>query len=247
MASIKSRVFKGDTDMNNLLRTTPLFFNIADEALDFFSNAAKLKSYPKGKSIYFEEDEAQFFYVVKTGWVKLFHETMDGEEAVVDILTTGHIFGENTIFDNDIYKCNTEAVEDSELLIIPTHILKEQIRLNNNIAFNMLSSMSRHRKIQEQEIEHLTIQNAPQRIGCFLLRLCPRNKETNIIINLPYDKTLLALRLGMKRETFSRAMNTLRDTTNIRINGARVEIDDINQLSDFSCSACSSVYPCEDK
>jgi CRP-like cAMP-binding protein len=110
----------------------------------------------------------------------------------------------------------------------------------------MFAAMSKHRKCQEREIEHLTIQNAPQRIGCFILRLCPKDQDKNIILQLPYDKLLLASRLGMKPETFSRALNKLRDETGIRINGARIEIGNIKQLSHFSCSACSSSYPCED-
>lgn len=231
----------------NLLKTNLLFSKLPDDAIAIFSNHAIDKSYQKGTSIYIEGDKAEFFYFIKSGWVKLYHQTMDGEEAVVDILTTGHIFGETAIFDNDIYKISADAVENAEIILIPSHILKEQLGNNPAAAFGMLSAMSAHRKTQEKEIEHLTIQSAPQRIGCFLLRLCPSNKQKNIIINLPYDKTLIASRLGMKPETFSRAINKLREVTKIRMNGARVEIDNIEQLSDFSCNACSSSYPCDDK
>ena len=50
---------------------------------------------------------------------------------------------------------------------------------------------------------------AAQRVGCFILRLLNK-KQPNLIINLPCNKTLLASHLGMKRETFSRALNDLR-------------------------------------
>ncbi len=233
-------------DIPLFIKGISLFSGFSDELLAVFIHAAKSRNCKKGKVLYLEEDAADFFYAIRSGWVKLFHETLDGDEAVVDVLTTGHIFGETAIFDSDIRACSAQIVEDSELLLIPNALLKEQISRNNTLAMNMLSSMSRHRRRQEKEIEHFSVQNAPQRVGCFLLRICPLGKENNIILHLPYDKTLLASRLGMKPETFSRALNTLRGATGIRISGARIEIDTIGQLTDFSCNACSSSYPCTD-
>jgi CRP-like cAMP-binding protein len=91
------------------------------------------------------------------------------------------------------------------------------------------------------------VQNAPQRIGCFLLRLANQTALDNTItIHLPYDKTLVASRLGMQPETFSRALAKLKEKTGIRIKGATIEMESLNQLSDFSCAACSSSFPCKD-
>ena len=67
------------------------------------------------------------------------------------------------------------------------------------------------------------MQNAPQRIGCFFLSLCPEDKKKNIVFHLPYNKALIAEILGMKSATFSRALNILRQKTGIRIRDTRVE------------------------
>lgn len=231
---------------NPLLKNTSLFSDIDANLLKQFSDVAIIHKYKKGQTIYCEGDSAQFFFIIKSGWVKIFHQTLGGEEAVTDILTTSHIFGENAVFENFIYSHSAEAVEDCEILALPLSLLQTAINNNHKIAVNMLGAMSYHRKKQEKEIEHLTIQTAPQRIGCFLLRLIPKGKTKNIVINLPYDKTLIASRLGMKPETLSRAIKSLTEKTGIKITGARVDIASIESLSEFSCSACSSSYPCED-
>ncbi len=229
-----------------LFKETPLFSGLTIETQKIFANTAVTCSIPKGQVIYMEENHADFFYIIKKGWVKLFRETFDGTEAVIDILSSSHIFGEFSIFDNGIYSSSAQAVEDSILISLPTSILKEQIEKDPKLAFNMFAVMSRYQRQQDKKIEHLTLQTTSQRIGCFLLRLCPQNQKTDIVIQLPYDKILLASRLGMKPESFSRSLNILRDKTGIRISGARVEIDSISQLTDFSCKGCSSSYPCED-
>lgn len=235
-----------EIELLTLFAKLPLFSGITTEALSIFTASAIVKSIPKGEIIYIEEEKAEYFYIIQKGWIKLFRETLDGSEAVIDILSDFHIFAEFTIFDNGVYSSSAEAVEDSVLISLPTNLLKEQINQNQTLVFNMFSAMSHRQKQQDKTIEHLTILTASQRIGCFLLRLCPKNKTHDIVIQLPYDKLLLASRLGMQPETFSRALSTLRKKTGINVSGARIDIDDISNLSNFVCSGCSSSYPCED-
>ncbi len=230
----------------SLLKNISLFSKLSDETIEEFLKSAQVIEYKKGHMLYLEDEAAKSFYIIKYGWVKLFHTTLDGFEAVVDILTTGHVFGKNAIFEQDTYSCTAQAVEDTKLVVIPISVLKEQIQKNSQMAISMLSAMSRKTKKREMDVEHLSIQSAPQRIGCFLLRLCPLGKQRDITLHLPYDKVLIASRLGMKPETFSRALNTLKESTGIKINGARIDIDNINKLTGYCCGACSSHYPCED-
>jgi CRP-like cAMP-binding protein len=223
-----------------------LFEGLSDESSKRFLDQMVTRKIGKNEIVFLQEDEATSFYIVKKGWVKLYRETLNGEEAVIDILTTGHIFGETSLFEGDHYVVNAEAVEETELLCFSLATLKESIASDTTLSMNMLHAMSRFRHYQDMELEHRTVQNAPQRIGCFLLRLCKPDAPSPIRLNLPYDKTLIASRLGMKPETFSRGLNRLRDETNIRIQGATVEIDALSQLTSYSCSACSSAFPCAD-
>ena len=93
--------------------------------------------------------------------------------------------------------------------------------------------MAMYRRKQEHELEHRDVQNAPQRIGCFLLRLCRHHDDVSAILHLPYDKSLIATRLGMKAETFSRALSRLRQDTDIQVSGSTVRIDSIKKLSEY--------------
>lgn len=224
----------------------PLFSNGTQGFFEALYRDARLQTHEKGKILFLHKDKAKNFFIVKKGWIKLFRETLDGTQSIVDILPKGHIFGETSIFENNLYPYSAEVVETSEIIHIPMAILKNEIENNNKLALNMLSSMARYRHQQEQEIEHRTIQNAPQRIGCFLLSLANQNEEGTIRIHLPYDKTLVASRLGMQPETFSRALSKLKDKTGIRISGATVEMDTLDQLVQYSCTACSSEFPCKD-
>lgn len=231
---------------DNSLRYIALFEGCEDDFFDALDTQAQSQKHDKNKIIFIHGDQAERFYFIKSGWMKLFRETLDGTQAVIDILPAGHIFGETSIFENDIYPYSAEVVEASEIVSFSLATLKTEIENNNKLALSMLSSMVRYRRQQDREIEHRSIQNAAQRIGCFLLRLTDQGATGAVTIHLPYDKTLVASRLGMQPETFSRALVKLRDKTGIRIKGATIEMDSLDQLVRYSCAACSSEFPCND-
>ena len=228
------------------VRSNALFKNCGEDFYETLAQAGQVRTYDKSKVLFITGDKAERFYLIKSGWVKLFRETLDGSQAIVDIMSMRNIFGETAIFEDDTYPCSAEVVEKSEIISFPLKVLKAEIESNNKLSFDMLTSMARYRRQQDQEIEHRSLQNAPQRIGCFLLRMADQNAEGSVRIQLPYDKMLVASRLGMQPETFSRALNKLKDKTDMTIQGATIEIEDIDQLVDFSCSACSSSFPCKD-
>ncbi len=228
------------------LHTIGLFDGADAGFFDSMAAKARVIEAEKGQILFIHEDKAESFYLITRGWIKLFRETLDGAQAVVDILTTGHLFGETSLFQDDLYPYSAEAAEASQIIALPLSVLKEEIEKNPKLALTMLSAMARYRKQQDQELEHRILQNAPQRIGCFLLRLADQNKSGPVTIHLPYDKTLVASRLGMQPETFSRALGKLKDATGITVKGATIEMDSLEQLSQYSCMACSSEFPCKD-
>lgn len=224
------------------LRGASLFSNLSEPELACFHDAAHARSYKKGKTLYLQNEPAEFFYIICGGWIKLFHSMPEGEEVIVDMLTTGHMVGESAIFEQGLHTSNAEVIEDVQLLSIPSHVLKEQIHLNPALAYSMLSSMFRHHRRHYGELSLNAMQSAPQRIGSFLLRLCPHDKKKDIVLHLPYDKTLIAYTLGMKGSTFSRALNILRQKADIRITGSRVEIDLIDKLVKFVYGPLAAKY-----
>lgn len=215
------------------LRSTALFFNLTDNQIQYFCNSAQSRSYKKGQILYLQEEVANFFYIIHSGWIKLFHTTHDGDELVVDMLTIGDVVGESAIFENDCHTSSAQIVEDAELLSIPASLLKKQIGSNPNLAISLLSSMSRQHRHHYGELALNAMQNAPQRIGGFFLKLCPISKSDNVTIYLPYDKTLIASILGMKGATFSRALNILRKKADVEIHGSCVTVGSVESLAQF--------------
>ena len=95
------------------------------------------------------------------------------------------------------------------------------------------------------ELEHHGHKSAPQRIGCYLLALCPKNHDGEMDVELPYGKTVIAGKLNMKPETFSRSLKALEQDLGIKTAGRVIHIPEVNKLVSYCCSLCSYNYPCD--
>jgi CRP-like cAMP-binding protein len=126
-----------DQSPADILQNTLLFSSVDIHLLELLASKASLKTYPKNKILFLSEDAADYFYIIADGWVKLFRETLDGEEALVDVLNTGHIFGETAIFEHDLYAYGAEVVEESTLVALPLSLLKQQIEENRQLSMQM--------------------------------------------------------------------------------------------------------------
>jgi CRP-like cAMP-binding protein len=83
-------------------------------------------------------------------------------------------------------------------------------------AANLMAAMRRRAQTLLDHVEHLTLRDAEQRVGWFLLRVrlltSPESVVTgDVEIELPFEKTVIASYLNIKPETLSRILHQLRD------------------------------------
>ena len=230
----------------DILNKTTLFKSCTGDSQITLAKHSHLITAKKGQVLFSRDDKADKFFVISTGWVKLFTGTEAGDHAIINILKDKDIFGETSVFNDDTYTHNAEAAEDSVLISIPRAALQKEIANNPLLTLALLAEMTRYREQQDMELEHRTLQNAPQRLSCFLIRLAKHDTGGPLSIKLPYDKTLVAARLGMQPETFSRTLAKLKKITGLHVKGSKIDIDNLESLTDYACSSCSAQFPCKD-
>ena len=228
--------------LQEFLRGLPLFYHLPEDEIAHFANYAHIKIYRKGQSLYREGESSLHFFAILNGWVKLSHVTQDGEQVVVAMLTKNDTTGESSIFEKGNFASSAQVVENAQILSLPLALLKEQMTISNQLAHNMLTTMYQYQRRHEMFLEQFMLYSAPQRVGCFILGLCPLNQQIDgVNIHLPYDKSLIANTLGMRGATFSRALNMLRDGTGIKIEGNNVTVTSMSRLLEF-VNGCYSAH-----
>ncbi|MEZ5767744.1 MAG: Crp/Fnr family transcriptional regulator [Paracoccaceae bacterium] len=184
----------------------------------------------RGATIFSQDDPADAIYIVLDGWVKLFRIASSGTEAVVGVFTRGHSFGEAVALRKARYPVFAEAVTDGTLMRLDARELLKRTRLPE-VAIAMLTATYAHLHNFVAQIEQLKARTGPQRVAEFLLELT-QSPVGSCSVELPYDKVLIAGRLGMKPESLSRAFTKLREQ-GVRIQQNSAEIDDVEGLRDL--------------
>ncbi|KJB94709.1 transcriptional regulator [Skermanella aerolata KACC 11604] len=214
-----------------ILRNLPLFQQVPEPVLASLMATATIRSVERGTDLFVQGDPADRFFVVLEGWVKLYRINREGSEAVVAMVNSGETFAEAAMFAQGNFPVCAQAVTDLRVVSITAHAFARCVQADVGTAFAMLGSMSMRLRTLVQQIEQLQIQSAPQRVASFLLKLCPAD-EGNATFTLPVEKSLVARRLGIQPETFSRALAKLKPV-GVEVQGAVVSIADIDALRDY--------------
>lgn len=216
----------------DVIRAAPMFSALSASALDTLIEQSEFQTRVR-HSILFEQDQpATAFYLVLDGWTKLFRMTAGGEEAVVGVFTRGDHLAEAPCLSGGRYPVSCETVTEARLLAVPARRIVEQIRSNPEIGLAMLASTSLHLRRLVDQIEELKARTGPQRLAEFLIGLAPV-AQGSCTIALPYEKLLIAGRLGMKPESLSRAFQRLR-SIGVRIHQNTVAVGDVARLAEFA-------------
>ena len=184
-------------------------------------------------------DPATAFFIIIDGWVKLYRSTLSGDEAVINILAKGESFAESVAFTGNRYFSTAEAVSDARVGRIPADHIVRCIRANPDIALAMVASISQHLHSLVEQVEQLKAHSGVQRVAEFLASLSLK-EQGHCSVVLPYDKILIAGRLGLTPESLSRAFARLR-SIGVVVDASHVMVADVAKLRQLATDERSAV------
>jgi CRP-like cAMP-binding protein len=218
-----------------LVKSLPLFSGLTTESFSSLLQHGQIRDFPKGKLLFLEGEHANRFYIVLKGWIKIFKGTTSGEETTLQMLSAGDPIMESAVFLNTTFPVSAQVAENATLLSLPAPVIREQVRGDHKLALNLLANMSQHSQGSIRQIESARLKSADERVGWFLLKLLIEQGYRSKHIELPYDKSLIASYLDMKRETFSRSLKRLKEK-GFSIENNTISIPDSRAL----CGFCDS-------
>lgn len=220
----------------------PAFSGLKLQALSVLLAGASVFNLRPGHALFRQGEPAHAFFVIIDGWIKIYRVTPAGDEAVLNVLTKGESFAEAVTFTSGCYPATASAVTPARVMLIPADHVINCIRDTPDIAIAMIASTSHHLHRMVQQIEQLVAQSATQRVAEFLASLADRTRGP-CTITLPYEKSLIAGRLGLKPESLSRVFAKLR-TVGVDVRASRVVVRDMAQLCKLvACDRISARCP----
>lgn len=220
------------TELHDIARDSVLLRSLPVAVADRLLADARFWDVTRGETVFLQGDRAQVIHVVLDGWVKLYRVSPNGNEAVVNVFTRGHSFGEAVAFRQQPYPVSAEAVSDCTLALISARSFISILEHEPELSLAVIASTFAHLHDLVAQVEQIKAQTGAQRVADFLIRLS--NCETGSCeVTLPYDKALIAGRLGMKPESLSRAFYKLK-AVGVGVSRHHATIEDIKLLQDYA-------------
>src|SRR5687767_2361598 len=98
-------------DERELFRSVPIFSELKDEDIARLAEVSVRRRYPKDTVVFFEKDEADTFFVIDSGRIKVTILGDDGREIILSILSPGDFFGEIALLDDEPRSATAIAIE----------------------------------------------------------------------------------------------------------------------------------------
>jgi CRP/FNR family transcriptional regulator, transcriptional activator FtrB len=213
------------------MRRFPLFSGVAPDHVDAMLKASFLQRFPSGVELVREGEPADFLHVVVDGQVELFSAYRE-RETTVGVIGAGKSFIVAAVLLDKIYLKSARALSPSRILMIPADAVRCYFQDDSAFARSLTFELALAYRSVIKELKNQKLRSGLERLANWLLSW---NKEVAAKgrFELPFDKKVLASRLGMAPEVLSRSFAAL-IPYKVLVNGPHVQLNDLAALTQLA-------------
>ncbi|HET7328118.1 MAG TPA: Crp/Fnr family transcriptional regulator [Nocardioidaceae bacterium] len=218
---------------NDVLRQTPLFSGLDDEAAAALRASMATSHFRRGDVVFREGDAGDRLYVVIDGKIKLGRSSTDGRENLLAVLGPGQMFGELSLFDPGPRSATVTAVTDVTFESLSHDELARWLSGRPDVARGLLGQLAARLRKANDVVADLVFSDVPGRVAKALLDLSARfGRSADDGVHVHHDLTQeeLAQLVGASRETVNKALADFAHRGWLRLEPRSVVIIDLERL-----------------
>lgn len=201
-----------------------LFARLSEEQLERVARSAARVHLAEGQSLFEQGDPAKRFYLLLSGQIKLYRLSPQGNEKVIEVVMPGSTFAEALMFlQAPRYPVGALALQEAEVVSVDAVDFADMLRGSVETCFLLLGDMSQRLRGLLREIDEMSLHSATCRVAAYLTQQAPEGADR---FELHVPKQVLASRLSVKPETFSRIIKKLSSSGIISLQGKEVRVHD---------------------
>ncbi len=185
----------------------------------------------QGEHLFRQRDEPVALYVVKSGSIKSYLITDDGEEQVLGFFLPGDVLGLDAM-GTDSCTSSAVALETTSICRLPIALLSDR-GLTQKLAVLYSEQMARGHNLTLM----LARKNADGRMASLLWDISQRFKRRGFspsTFNLSMSRHDIGNYLGMAVETVSRTLSHFQDCGLLEVNRRKIKICDLENLQSIA-------------
>lgn len=213
------------------LQHNSLFSELDEGQLTQLLETAKRYPLKNSATLFSQGNNADHFYWLKSGLIKLYRLSPSGEEKIIEIIHPGQTFAEAIMFmgKQGSFPVSAQMIEAGEVWAFSSQTFLDILNSSTNTCFRVMAKMSQRLHQLINDIDRLTLQTATDRVINYLLQNKHATKELVLLLT---SKQTLASQLSVKPETLSRTFSRLSKQGLITIEGNQIQLLDIKALKE---------------
>jgi CRP/FNR family transcriptional activator FtrB len=215
------------------LRSTPLLRDLDDRIMQRLAAISQILSAPEATELCRQGEPANALLIVLEGQLAGSSSAGNGTTAVVEVIRAGETMGLSTLLARLPRLLSVRTITPCVLLSIDAQGLLTLVAEETALVTALLRAEANEFRALVRQVCDLKLRTTAQRLGCYLLALSTERQANATALRLPFDKRLLAARLGCRQENLSRAFAALR-SFGVETHGARVILHDIASLREYA-------------
>lgn len=210
----------------------PLFEGLKPAELTNIVRGTRQIDAARGDMLFCKNDACTGLFLIVCGQVKLFFSSALGNEKVLEVVRKNQTIGDSTLIQGKSYEMYAQTLSECRLLHIAKPAVLEALDTNPVFARRVIDHLSRSVSGLTEEVESYSLYSGRQRIVNYLqrealrtLRDVDKNRKTPLVITLQTSKGVIASRLNLTQEHFSRILRDLSADGLLSVFGRDIHIE----------------------
>jgi CRP-like cAMP-binding protein len=210
----------------------PLFDGLPPEEIARMARSTREIQARKGDILFHQGEACSGLHLLLHGQAKLAFASARGYEKVVELVREGESFGEASLFMERPHIVFAQALADSRVLHVSKEAIFEAMHRHHRFACKMLAGMAQREHQVMADIEAYSLHSGKQRVINYLIRELQGLQEncSSAVLQLSVRKGVIASRLNLTQEHFSRLLHELTDLGLIAVAGKIIRIPSVPAL-----------------
>lgn len=199
--------------------------------------------YEAGTVIYAEGSKFDGVYFVEHGIAKM-EMLLEGETALTSLALCGDVMGIDS-FHGKTYASSAVCVADLSVVWVPAECFYFLVRTNGSFRLRIEEAIGKAILESTTMIKLLSRDEADAKVAYLLLKIFlgrRRELQNKNAFNVGLSRAEMADYLGLRMETVSRKLATLRNLGIIRVKGRRIYVRDCEGLRQLCSSVSKMMY-----
>jgi CRP/FNR family transcriptional regulator, cyclic AMP receptor protein len=206
-ALIREELLSGLEGFDKLVQTAN-----GSDALDELVKERELRKFKKKQIIYTEEKNPYKMYYIRKGKVKAYKTNDDGKDLVMKLYKEGDFFGYIAMIENTTYKETTEALEDTEVAVIPREAFDQLMNGNMNVVKKFMRLLANDITEREQQLLGMAYNSLRKKVADALISIEKKyGEEGNKEWTIDLSRGSLANIAGAAKESLVRVLSDFKE------------------------------------